>query len=252
MSWHISPAPGNLSVRLQQPAIYFALAFIVAVVGFWPSFFSKLATTDAAHLIHGVSATLWMAIPILQAWLASRGRIAAHRRIGRVALLLVPILVLSALHMVQLMMVRYEQTHALRLLKFAFLDLTALALFVVFLGLALWSIHHRDVAAHKRYMACTALFALEPALERVFVFYVPGVSGFENALYLALISMEIILAVLLVFDWRRGRRISVAFAVTLAFFLAIHLLATPVATSSAFREFALRFVAARAESLSHL
>ena len=39
-------------------------------------------------------------------------------------------------------------------------------------------------------MAGTVLFALEPALERVFVFYVPGVSGFASALYFALISMQ--------------------------------------------------------------
>ena len=34
-----------------------------------------------------------------------------------------PILVVSGLHMVQLMVFRYEQTHAIRLLKFTFLDL---------------------------------------------------------------------------------------------------------------------------------
>jgi hypothetical protein len=45
-------------------------------------------------------------------------------------------------------------------------------------------------------MAGTVLFAPEPALERVFVFYVPGVSGFASALYFALITMERILAVL--------------------------------------------------------
>lgn len=27
----------------------------------WPSFFSRLSSTDKAHLIHGVTATLWMA-----------------------------------------------------------------------------------------------------------------------------------------------------------------------------------------------
>jgi uncharacterized membrane protein YozB (DUF420 family) len=177
-------------VRLhQQPYFYFAIALLIAVAGFWPSFFSRLQSTDLAHLIHGVSATAWMTIPILQAWLISRGKIRRHRQVGRIALLLALVVVASGLHMVQLMILRYQETSALRLLKFAFLDITAMALFVVFLSLALWSVRLKDVDAHARYMAGTVLFALEPAVERVFVFFVPGVTGFEPALYLALFGM---------------------------------------------------------------
>jgi hypothetical protein len=57
---------------LRKPHFYFSIAFLVAVGGFWPSFFSKLASTDRAHLIHGVTATLWMTVPILQSWLISQ------------------------------------------------------------------------------------------------------------------------------------------------------------------------------------
>ena len=35
---------------LHQPHFYFSIALIVAIAGFWPSFFSKLSTTDSAHL----------------------------------------------------------------------------------------------------------------------------------------------------------------------------------------------------------
>jgi len=52
---------------------------------------------------------------------------------------------------------------------------------------------------HARYMAGTVLFALEPALERIFVFCIPSVSGFASALHFALIAMEIILVALLFF-----------------------------------------------------
>jgi uncharacterized membrane protein YozB (DUF420 family) len=223
---------------LHQPHFYFSIAFVVAVAGFWPSFFSKLSSTDAAHLIHGVSATLWMAVPILQSWLISRKRFKLHRRLGwAVLVLLAPVLVVSGLHMVQLMVFRYEQTHAIRLLKFTFLDLCAMTLFVVFLVLAILRIRRHDRDGHARYMAGTVLFALEPALERVFVFYVPGVSGFASALYFALISMELILAALLVMEWRR-RQIRLPFALALGFFVAMHVFLTPVANSMAFAGFA--------------
>jgi hypothetical protein len=223
---------------LRKPHFYFSIAFLVAVGGFWPSFFSKLASTDRAHLIHGVTATLWMTVPILQSWLISRKKFKLHRRLGWATLLiLAPILVVSGLHMVQLMVLRYEQTHAIRLLKFTFLDICAMTLFVTFLVLAVLRIRQGDSDGHARYMAGTVLFALEPALERVFVFYVPGVSGFASALYFALITMEVILAGLLFFEWRR-RQVRLPFAMALGFFAAMHVLLTPVASSAAFAGFA--------------
>jgi hypothetical protein len=223
---------------LRKPHFYFSIAFLVAVVGFWPSFFSKLSTTDAAHLVHGATATLWMTIPIIQSWLITQQKFTLHRRLGWVSLVvLAPALVVSGLHMVQLMIVGYQQTHAIRLLKFTFLDISAMMLFATFLCLAVWRIRRNDMDGHARYMAGTVLFALEPALERVFVFYIPGVSGFASALYFALITMEVILVTLLFFEWRR-KRVRLPFAMALGFFIAMHILMTPVATSAAFSEFA--------------
>ncbi len=179
-----------------------------------------------------------MTVPILQSWLISRQRFKLHRRLGwGTLLILAPVLVVSGLHMVQLMVLGYEETHAIRLLKFAFLDICALALFVAFLTLAVLGIRRNDSDVHARYMAGTVLFALEPALERVFVLYVPGVSGFASALYFALITMEAILVVLLFFEWRR-RKIRLPFVMALGFFVAMHVLLTPVATSAAFADFA--------------
>ena len=232
------PVASSKPGLFRQPHFYFAIAFLVAIGGFWPSFFSKLSSTDSAHLIHGVTATLWMTIPILQSWLITQKKFRLHRRLGWVTLaVLAPLLVISGLHMVQLMILRYERTHAIRLLKFTFLDLCAMTLFVTFLVLAIVRIRHRDRDGHARYMAGTVLFALEPALERIFVFYVPGVSGFASALYYALITMEIILAVLLFFEWRR-HRIRLPFAMALGFFLAMHIFLTPIANSPRFAQFA--------------
>ena len=161
-----------------------------------------------------------------------------HRRLGWVTLvILAPMLVVSGLHMVQLMVFGFERTQAIMLLKFAFLDICAMTLFVAFLVLAVIHIRRNDADAHARYMAGTVLFALEPALERVFVFYVPRVSGFASALYFALFTMEAIFTALLFFEWRR-RRVRLPFVMALFFFIAMHILLTPVANSVAFANFA--------------
>ena len=221
----------------KQPYFYFTIALLIAVVGFWPSFFSKIGSTDVAHLIHGFSATAWMAIPILQAWLISCRRYRQHKQVGRAALLLVPVVFVSGMYMIQLMIRGAQENQELLILKLAFLDIAVMILFVVFVALAIWSIRNNDMESHARYLAASVLFALEPALERVFASYVPGVANFEQALYLSLISMEVIVAILLFVEWRLGR-VRPPFVITLLFFTAIHILATPVAKSVAFKEFA--------------
>jgi uncharacterized membrane protein len=225
----------------QQPQFYFALALAVSVIAFWPQLFSQLATIDAAHLLHGLTATAWMAIPVIQAWLATNRHFAAHRYLGRVWLLVAPVVLISGLHMIQLMILEYIHTHEAYLLKFAFLDFAGIVFFVAFLVLAVKSIRKGQVGTHARYMACTMLIALEPAIERVFRFYVPGFDGFEEVLYPALITMEVTVVGLLIADWRRGKPISPAYVAALALFVTVHTFATPVADSSAFQHFATWF-----------
>jgi len=231
----------SMGNKLQQPQVLFALALAVSVVAFWPQLYSQLTTIDAAHLFHGLTATAWMAIPVIQSWLAARNRFRAHRFLGRIWVLFAPVVVVSGLHMVQLMVREYERAPEPLLMKFAFLDLVGIALFVAFLVLAITSVRKRRVAAHVRFLACTILIGMEPAIERVFVFYVPGKLGFKDELYPALITMELILLALLIADWRRSQPISRAYVTALAFFVGVHLLATPVADSIAFQSFAIWF-----------
>lgn len=221
----------------------FTVPLAVGIVAFWPSFFSQLAGIDAGHLIHGITATLWLIMPVFQAWLIRTGRLRRHRQCGWVTVgVLAPLLVVSGLYMVQRMVLRFQATHAPRLLKFTLLDLGALSLFVVFLALAVVRIRRKDLDGHVRYLGATVLLAFEPVLERVFVYFVPGISGFEEAAYDSLITLEIILAALLYFEWRRGR-MRAPFAATLGFFVAMHVLMTPVTGTAAFAAFANWFAA---------
>ena len=179
-----------------------------------------------------------MTVPIIQSWFISHRRFKAHRRFGWLTLLvLAPALVVSGLHMVHLMVLRTKQIDPILLYRFTFLDLGALALFLIFLVLSIFAIQRKDTDAHIRYMTGTVLFALEPALERVFVHYVPGVAGFASALYFAIVTMEGIVLALLYFEWQR-HRIRLPFSLALGFFLLMHVSMTPVANSVAFANFA--------------
>lgn len=133
----------RFAALLQQPQVLFALALVVSIVAFWPQLYSQLTTIDAAHLFHGLTATAWMAIPVVQSWLAAGKRFRAHRLLGRIWLLFAPVVVVSGLHMVQLMIREYEMAPEQLLMKFAFLDLVGMALFVTFLVLAITNVRER-------------------------------------------------------------------------------------------------------------
>jgi len=66
------------------------LSAVIAVVGFWPTYFGMLFTgvVDKAPIIHLHAAVYvgWLAIFLTQAVLAATGRIAAHMALGRFAI----------------------------------------------------------------------------------------------------------------------------------------------------------------------
>lgn len=222
---------------------YFAIAFLIVIGGFWPSFLMRLGDTAVGHMIHGISATLWMIVPIVQAVLIRRGRFAWHRRVGRSTLVLALILVVSGFHVVGVMILDVPGTPQPLRGELVFLDTSALVVFAVLFGLALASIYRGNVSAHAGYMTCTVLVALEPGLERLLVQQVPGIDNFQTGLRVTLIAMAILCAGLAAAAWRT-RNSSRPYLLTLGFFLGSYLLLSPMAAWSAFQELA-RACAAR-------
>lgn len=222
-----------------QPWLWFALAFAVVAFGFWPSFLSVLPSHPTPILVHGISATVWMALPILQAWLIAKRSRKLHRSIGYASIALALVVAVSGLIVIQIMILRTVDDFQLRLIKFAYVDLTGIALFVIFLGLAIRSARRRDIGMHMRLMACTAIIPIEAANERAAMLLAPSlVPDFATALYASLISMELIVTALILAEWRFDR-VRWAFPFMLIYYLIMHLTATPVAQNPGFQAFCL-------------
>src|SRR5690349_10445851 len=109
---------------LVDPWPVFTAALVLAAVGFWPSFFSALPGVPAAHIVHGLSATAWMILPLVQAGLIRARRFRAHRTLGYGALPLAALVVVSGLYVVQLMVLRNAEHFEIRRIKFVLLDLS--------------------------------------------------------------------------------------------------------------------------------
>lgn len=228
----------NLARALTQPWPWFALAFLLVAAGFYPSFFGVLPTIDTVHLLHGSAATAWMLLPLLQYRLVRSGQRRLHRIVGYFSLALAATVVVTGLRVVQLMVSNKSLT-AMNFVraKFTLLDLTGLLLFCVFLGLAIQAARRRDIGLHVRLLACTALIPLEAALERLWMNVFPAlIPDFGAGLYAALFTMEAFCVGIVAAEWRSGR-VRWPLPALLAYYLAMHIFATPIASQPGFQQF---------------
>jgi hypothetical protein len=93
----LAPAPastaGGTTSRRTQRTFYVALSVLMTMlvgIGFWPSYYGPLmrgaAEAPVVLHVHGVIYVGWLALLIVQAILAARGRIRAHRSLGAVGI----------------------------------------------------------------------------------------------------------------------------------------------------------------------
>lgn len=180
--------------------IYFALAFLVTVTGFFPSYFNRLAATSAAHHFHGITATLWMLLLVVQPFLYRLDKIHLHRLLGRSTFVLVPLIVIGGLLMVYKMV--NDEGYGLLAYQLGYIDFFVLSQFILFYCLAIKNV--RNTQYHARYMAATIFGPLIPALTRIFNI-IPWIEGIQYSLHLSYISVEIVLILLIFDDHRRGK-----------------------------------------------
>jgi hypothetical protein len=167
---------------------------------FLPSYFLKLGETSLAHHFHGMTASMWMLLLVIQPLLFRSGKMQWHRMLGRSSFILVPLLIIGGLNMIHIML-NSGNYPPLVPYQLGFIDFFTLGQFALFYILAIKNIS--DTQYHARYMACTIFGPIIPAITRL-LFWIPGVTSFSISLNLSYIIVEIVLLMLIMDDKRRG------------------------------------------------
>ncbi len=198
------------TVRLYPKAwLWMTLAAAVIFAGFFQSFFSKLQQTDLSHHLHGISATLWLLLLIVQPFLYSRSNISLHRKLGKISFVLVPLLLIGGLRMVYIMLNSQDNYPPLVTYKLSFLDFFYMIQFTIFYILAI--VHRKNIQLHPRYMAATVLVLIPPGLARLLGLF-PVFTSFDAVLNTSYYILEFVIILLLIDDYRRGK-IQIPYAV---------------------------------------
>ncbi len=180
-------------------SLYLTLGLLVVFWGFSKSYFFQLSANSPAHHVHGISATLWMVVLIVQPYLYKINKLKIHRYIGWSTLFLVPTLVIAGYFMMKRMVHNQAYYPPNTVYKLAFIDFFTLLGFSLLYFLAIY--FRKNIKLHARFMACTIFGPLIPAITRIF-FYTDLASNFNQSLTYSYLVIEIVLLFII---WRERK-----------------------------------------------
>lgn len=148
---------------------YLLSLFPLAWLAFWPNYLSIFAASPVAFHVHGITASLWIALVAAQNWSIHHRRNALHRTVGIASLALFPVFVTGGLLVIHSISgkfgARVDPFNALYGARLGSMDaLSTLAIVYMFAMALKW---RRKVHIHARYMLAPVLFLLSPILGRL-------------------------------------------------------------------------------------
>ena len=143
--------------------------FPLAALAFWPGYLSAISTAPPEMHLHGITATLWLILLVLQSWLASQRRFAAHRLAGRASLMVFPAFIAGGMA-ISIGMARRFAAHDSPFYegfapRLTLIDLVSVAAFALLFFIALKE--RARVRTHAPAMLATVLLLLPPILGRL-------------------------------------------------------------------------------------
>jgi hypothetical protein len=197
-----------------------AIGGIATLVGFFPTFFSRLGQVDAVHLMHGSAMTAWITLVLTQVLLIRSRQYKWHRMLGWSALGLFAAMVITSWRVLALMLSGKTGLPFGAAKFFGYSDIADMPLLLFSFGAAIY--WRKDRQLHARLMAVTVLTSIVPALARMFNLLIWG--KFEG-LFLAmhptyLVNLGVLAAAIWV-DWK-NRRLRWPLPLAFVWFAAVY------------------------------
>ncbi len=209
----------------QKSYIYFIVFFLFVLAGFWLTYFTKVLDQENYRMhLHGIVLISWCLMLVVQPYLIREKKYTLHKQVGKFSYLLVPLIVITTLDLYKY---RLSELTALSIRDYLFTAsvLNALLTFLVFYGLAIY--YRKKPMVHARYMICTVFAMFTAVIDRIIMFYFPGLLPYFPSVdgpviqVVGLTLADILIVALCIWDWRSHRRLNV-FPVALMVHLLYH------------------------------
>jgi len=184
--------------------------FPLAVLAFWPNYLSAIGTSPWSYHLHGITASMWLMLLVMQSWSIAHDKRAFHRTNGLISFALFPLFLAGGATIFVGMAERFVEAapfHRLYAPRLAWLDFVAIAGLSFFYFQALR--YRRFVGKHSSHLLATAIFLLPPMLGRLAPIPMglnPTMPDFFAALHAGFHYGNIATALIAFFiAWRAGR-----------------------------------------------
>ena len=200
--------------------LWMLLPFLVASLGFYFSYWSKFTQVPFHQHLHGLTATSWYVLLIIQPYLYSRSKMKLHRFLGFVGVFLAGGVVFSALQIIPNNLTSGAISTPVLRYGFTFYDFLVLIgfIFSVFAGIY----HRNNLARHARYLISSAFWVLIPALARLIYFPIvvlygyPAPISFVQIIYICIGLILIPLGIMIILDYKTDKKIYRAYLLVAA------------------------------------
>ena len=188
---------------------YILVVIAVIIAGFWPSYFSQGAGVPWQFHAHGVAASIWVLMVLVQSMTIHKGQLPIHRAVGKSSLLLFPFLIGGLAAIIDLTGKGYVAADSPFRVEFGGQFLIGLALaiaaYVVLYYRALK--FRRKVWVHSGYMLATPLILFESPFSRAMGMVLPpfmirGPQDMDRLIPSIEWAMAVELAIIAVLWWR--------------------------------------------------
>ncbi len=230
----------NSTMIFKNSGFHFIALLFLAIAGFWSSYFSKLGDSLAASAsnythLHAITMMLWVALLISQAFLIRYKKHTLHKTTGKLSYVLMPVLIISLILLAHSQITLHDYGVSYNRMYILFLQLSLLAIFIISYVLAI--ICRKSPSHHARFMICTSLTLIDPAVSRLPL----GLPEIPFNYQVWTFALTDIILLVLIFLERRQQRGREVFPIMLAVFVFFQALNLNWARSETWDSFALWF-----------
>lgn len=202
--------------------LWLLIPFVLTIAGFYLSYWSRFTEAPWRQHIHGLSATAWYLLVILQPWLIHNKPASYHKKVGVIGVFLAGAVVFSAFQVMPFQVVNDFLPDVLKY-GFSFVDICALVGFSICVILGVLNAKNKNINVHARWLISTVFWILLPATARLV--YFPMLNAYDGnppityiqAVYLSCIITTVIpLLFMMYLDYKKEKKVYKPYLFTLA------------------------------------